>query len=832
VAKTETVDAPPSADTPVSAPGAPPEADTDRRGYYAELLLVSFAGLLLEISYTRAVSFKLYYYYTYLVIGLALLGIGFGGVLVTISNRLRRASTESILMWCLLLGALTIGVGYFVIAMMPLDTFTIWDYGSANSFANLALLLLLCLGLFVPYVAIGVVVSTLFGRRPERIGRLYFADLVGAGLACAIVVALLGWIGPVSTIFLAGAILAALGVRLAARRHQGGAVGLGGALAVLLALAVIVPSLLPDLRLDESKRHDFPKHTIYTKWSPIFRIDVQQATPDVRVLYHDGLIGSAIHKWDGKQSSLAKMGFDTDIRSLPFVTLGNAPKRELIIGAAGGYEVLSSLYFDVGHVDAIELNPATYHLVTDTYADYAGHLADNPRVNYVNGDGRSYLARSDGDYKLVWFPAPDSYAATNAANAGAFVLSESYLYTSNAIKDSLEHLAPGGIVATQFGERDFDNKPNRTSRYVATARDALKDLGVDDPSRHILVATSPTDLGAASVSTILVKRSPFTQDEIDRFTSKLGSVKGSVLRYAPGQPQGNSVSTIATATPSQLDTFFDDYPYDVRAISDNRPFFWHFRSFGPVLSHITDPISTSDWEDTVGERVLLLLLGIATLMAAVFLLLPFVAIRRDWSELPRKRVSFVYFAALGLGFMFFEITMIQRLTLFLGYPTYSLTVTLMSLLVFVGIGALLSSRIQPRALRSLPWLFGAIVALTAFYLFGLPEITDALLGSALAVRVAVSFVVLAPLGLCLGMFMPLGLGAVAESSRHPREYVAWGWAVNGFASVTGAVLTTMLAMTFGFNLVLGLALVAYLVAIVTLRSLLRGRGSGVLPAPA
>jgi hypothetical protein len=82
------------------------------------------------------------------------------------------------------------------------------------------------------------------------------------------------------------------------------------------------------------------------------------------------------------------------------------------------------------------------------------------------------------------------------------------------------------------------------------------------------------------------------------------------------------------------------------------------------------------------------------------------------------------------------------------------------------------------------------------------------------------------------MFMPLGLGAVAESSRHPREYVAWGWAVNGFASVTGAVLTTMLAMTFGFNLVLGLALVAYLVAIVTLRSLLRGRGSGVLPAPA
>ena len=311
----------------------------------------------------------------------------------------------------------------------------------------------------------------------------------------------------------------------------------------------------------------------------------------------------------------------------------------MIIGAAGGYEVLSSLYYDAGHVDAIELNPVTYHLVTDDYADYSGHLAEHPKVNFVNGDGRSYLARSKGGYDLVWFPAPDSYAASSAANAGAFVLSESYLYTSDAIKDSLEHLAPGGIVATQFGERDYENKPNRTSRYVATARDALADFGVSDPSDHIMVATSPTDLGAATVSTILVKKTPFTDAEVSGFVDALGNVEGSVLRYAPGHAQDNSVSTIATATPEQLDAFFDSYPYDVTAISDNRPFFWHFRSFGPVLSNITDSISTSDWEDTVGERVLLLLLVIATLMAAVFLLLPFVTIRRDWSELPRKGIS-------------------------------------------------------------------------------------------------------------------------------------------------------------------------------------------------
>ena len=68
--------------------------------------------------------------------------------------------------------------------------------------------------------------------------------------------------------------------------------------------------------------------------------------------------------------------------------------------------------------------------------------------------------------------------------------------------------------------------------------------------------------------------------------------------------------------------------------------------------------------------------------------------------------------------------------------------------------------------------------------------------------------------------MPVGLTKVSSLTDHPTEYVAWGWAVNGFASVVGAVLTTVLAMTFGFNIVLVFALVAYLIAIVTLRSLL------------
>ncbi|HEV8206747.1 MAG TPA: hypothetical protein VGR04_08650 [Acidimicrobiia bacterium] len=801
---------------------------SSRRSYALEILLVSFAALLLEISYTRVISFKLFYYHTYLVIGLALLGIGCGGVIVAISRRLRRAETETIVQWGLLLGAASVAVGYVIVATVRTDTLALWDYGSLSSFTNLALLLCLCLALFASFIAVGVMIATLFARQSDQIGRLYFADLVGAGIACAVVVSFISWIGPPATIFLAGLVLALAGVRLAVRGRSRVLVPVGVVLVAVLAVGVIRPSVLPEQRADEFKGEFDESATRYSSWSPIFRVDVVDFGPDRRILYHDGLVGSVIQRWDGKQASLGRFGFDTDPRALPFAVGGTSPDNVLIVGAAGGHEILTSLYFDARHVDAVELNPVTHSLVTDKFADYAGHLAENPAVNYVQGDGRSFLARSDDTYNVVWYPAPDSYAATNAATAGAYVLSESYLYTSETIKDSLEHLGGTGVLAAQFGEFDYDRKPNRTSRYVATARHALGDLGVRDPASHILVATSPVEGGGASLSTILVKSEPFTTAEVDRFLAALGNMPGGTLRYAPGHPvRGESVSAIATLPGSRLDRWYDSYPYDVRPITDDSPFFWHFTPFRDVLADFGKPIDRSDFEVDVGERVLLLLLGIATLFAAVFLLLPFVRIRSIWSGLPRKRRSALYFTALGLGFMFFEITLIQRLVLFLGYPTYSLTVTLAAILLSTGVGALLSSRYQLRAGRAAWVLLGALALLDAFYLFGLTPLTDALLGLPFAARVVVAFAVLAPLGVCLGAFMPLGLGTVAGITKHPREYVAWGWAVNGFASVIGAVLTTILAMALGFGVVLVLALVAYGVAVLTLRGLLRATPAAV-----
>lgn len=790
-----------------------------RRTYHLEIFLISLAALLLEISYTRVVSFKLYYYYTYLVIGLALLGIGSGSVVTSISGRVRRASTERILMLGSLAGSASVIVGYLVIARLPIASLEIWDYGSADSFRSLATLVAICLALYASFLWVGVMISTLFARRTEGIAKLYFADLLAAGIACAVAVPLISIIGPPRIIALAGAVLAGVTVLVAVRQRSRVVAPSGAILGLGLVVCVVASGVLPDIRTDDGKID--PDDAVVSRWSPIFRIDTGEF-PNGILLNHDGMLGSVIKPWDGDLASLGDdtFDFDGDPRSFAFDLLGERADDVMIIGAAGGHEVLASLYFGAGKIDAIELNPLTHDLVTDTYADYGGDIANQPGVDYRTGDGRSFLARSDDLYDVIWYPAPDSYSATNAATAGAFVLSESYLYTTEIIEESLDHLDDGGIIATQFGEIDYEGKPNRTTRYVSTVRQALARHGVDDPSGHVLVSTTPAG-GPSVLSTVLVKATPFTDSEVAAFVDQEDDVEGTVLRYAPGHPGDNSVTEVITLPDDELGAYIDAYPFDISPITDDGPFFWHFARFGDVISGFGDPVNQFDSEVAIGERVILLLLAIATVMAAVFLLLPFVTMRKVWRALPRKSTSALYFAALGLGFMFFEITLIQRLTLFLGYPTYSLTVTLSSLLIFTGVGSLLSGRLAARPHLVVRVMAPVVVALGVVYLFLLPELTGALLTTGLAVRVMVAFLVLAPLGVTLGMFMPLGLGAVAALTDHGEEYVAWGWAVNGFASVIGSVLTTIIAMVFGFNVVLALSVAVYLVALLALRRLQR-----------
>jgi hypothetical protein len=783
------------------------------RGLYAGVFLVALAVILLEIAYTRVFSYKLFYYFTYLIIGIALLGLGAGGVVVAVFPRLRLLAPDRLLPGCCLAAAATVLAGYWVIAGVPLNAFALIDGFVPLRPAQVAFegtkLLAICAALFAPFLAGGVVLAVVFATRARDFHRLYFADLLGAGLGCALCVPLMASLSPPATVILAGFFFALAAVWLGGWRSPPllAAVLPLGAAALWLALA---PGRLPDpvpdavKTLSAERRNQAP--VLFSRWSPIFRVDVL-AHPFTAeqgwVIAHDGLMGSVLPRFDGDLASLAR--FEADSRSHPFRLLPPEPSVA-IIGAAGGHEILASLYFGARHVTAVELNPVTVSLLTTHFPDFTGRVAEHPRVTLVNAEGRNFMRRTTQRFELIWLVAPDSYAAMNAATAGAFVLSESYLYTREMVVDSLRRLSDDGILCAQFGEVNLQTKPIRTARYLSTARDAFRQLGITDFHRHVLVGTAPSFI---PLSTVLLKRTPFSADDVARFAASAERIRGARVRPLDGpQPEADALAAVVALPEEALGRWYAAYPYDVRPVTDDSPFFWHFVSFGDALTG-GSRIRGRSFEEATGERLLVALLVVALGFAAVFLLLPFVAIRRTWRAIPHKTSAGIYFAALGTGFMLFEVSLIQMLTLFLGFPTYSLSVTLFALLVFTGAGSLLSGRYGARRNLVLGTLLACLAGLVVFYQLGLPLLVDRLVGHALPVRIALAVGVLAPLGLCLGAFMPLGLGTVSRLTEHGEAFVAWAWAVNGFFSVVSSVLATIGSMVLGFRLVLLAGLAVY-----------------------
>ncbi len=789
---------------------------TSRR-FYPQIFLVSFAALLLEIAYTRIVAFKFYYYFTYLVIGFALLGLGSGGTIIAISSRLRAMAPGRLIAWCCFIGGLTVAGGYWTIALLELDTFRMFEK-PLEPF----LFMVLCAALFTTFLVVGTILARILTATPTAVHRLYGADLAGAALACGAAVPLMSWLTPPSAVFVAGSLLVLAGLPLA--RSEAPRLTIPSAiLTLVLAALALIPGAVPEPVVDSIKdlnptrMAETGSKLLFSQWNPVFRIDVfeRRNWDNLNLIAHDGNMGSTLQRFDGDFGKLER--FDRDPRAYPF-RVGKPEPRVLIIGAAGGHEILSSLYFGAKHVTGVELNPVTVSLVREHFADYTGRLAENPRVTLVNAEGRSFLTADEGIYDLIYFVAPDSYTSMNAAASGAFVLSESYLYTSEMIRETLDHLAPDGLICMQFGEFFYDRKPNRTARYAATARHAMAEMGIRDFDKHILVATNPDFI---NVSTILLKKTPFSRDEVQRFLGTAKQIDKARPRHAWGYQFDNGlVNQVISLPDKELERMFDTHAYNVGPISDDSPFFWHFARFSDSIGRQADiGAGLLDFDDAIGERVLLVMLGSSALFAGVFLLLPFALVRETWAKLPYKGRTGLYFGALGLGFLFFEIVLIQRLTLFLGFPTYSLIVTLFSVLIFSAAGSLAAGAYTAQRDRALWILLAALTATALLHSFGLPPVVKALAGAPLAVRITVSMLFIAPLGLCLGAFMPLGLHTVAGLSDHSTEYVAWAWAVNGFFSVISSVLTTILSMAYGFSLVFGLGVGIYLVAVLVLQSL-------------
>jgi spermidine synthase len=556
----------------------------------------------------------------------------------------------------------------------------------------------------------------------------------------------------------------------------------------------------------------------FAQWNAISRVEVDnQGGAKAVVIDADAstyIMNADLRQWHGSE-------WEKNLMSAP-PALANVlrPRGDFaIIGPGGGVDVLRAVASGSSNVTGIEINPIIANTVMrERYADYSYHLYDRPDVHIHVTDGRSFIRNSQAQYDVVQMTLVDTWASTAA---GAFALSENSLYTADAFREYFQHLKPDGMIAITRWEF---HQPREALRVVSVAMEALHQLGVTNPARHFIVV-SEGELDADGIPVVvLAKKSPFSADEEAAVIAHLEEYDDLAPLYLPSAPGDNPFSAlIASNNPW---AFAREYAYNVAPVTDNTPFFFFTLKTGKALGDegIREGI---DWKVNLGVVVLGMVLLISLVAVLVFLILPmmFGAGRSGHDGSTRRWIPLLYFVAVGLGYILVEIAFIQRFVLFLGHPTYALTVVLFLLLLSSGAGSLVSRRWLPEPARVwLPLLLlaGAICV----HVLVLPSLLNALVGLPFALKVLISGLLLVPLGLAMGMPFPTGLRALGASVAEPLveggatgNAVEWAWAMNAASSVLGSVLAMVIAIHWGLNFTLACGAVAYLVALGLSRTL-------------
>ena len=420
-----------------------------------------------------------------------------------------------------------------------------------------------------------------------------------------------------------------------------------------------------------------------------------------------------------------------------------------------------------------------------------------------------------------------SHTISNAAIAsGALSLAENYVLTREAFEDYLDHLTPDGVIY-------FTRPETQIARLFATIREVFAERGMGDPSAHLFAyrhPPSPTQEKAnrsSFVAGFLVKKTPFTEEELRAMGERLGigrapkatGEKAPEILYSPSDPHPGSIySTLLTAR--DVAEVYRAQKVELAPATDNRPFFnqhtrWSSLNFATIRDLFSqEKMGRLALEDRpVAEVTLLILLVQSIVIAAALILWPLARFARAGLTTPNRWRFLLYFAGLGLGFIMIEIALLQRYTLYLGQPVYTLAVVLASLLVFTGAGAAWSQRFGAAPGRKLRVIVPLILLMLIVTAWLTPLIFSRTLGWALPMRVTLAVISLAPLGVLLGMPFPTGLRLVAAESV---ALTPWVWGVNGFFTVIGTVSALILGMAFGFRVVLLVAGLCYLMALVAI----------------
>jgi spermidine synthase len=775
---------------------------------FATIGLVSASMLMHQILLTRVCALRLQFHFAFLVISNCLLGLGAAGSLLSVHQARFRLKPRVWLGRFALAYVASLIVTYLLLLITPLPR----DIELSRIDHVLELCAFNLVGA-IPFFFSGLVIGLLLSVHAADSDRLYAVDLLCASLGCIACPLLLPALGA-GGVFVIGSMLAVAAAMCAAREEFAKPVLVGGAL--LLAFGVVSAPRLDRWLPVPSKPADDAAHAqapgkVRSVWTANSRIDVTLSEgcvapffmlgskPHVprprecRDISQDATAATTISDFTGEPAArelLRRSMYSAAYR------LKQEPKV-LIIGLGGGNDAWAAKINGARSIRAIELNWPIVDIHRHVLRSFSRDLIEDPNVELVVDEGRSALMRESAHYDVIQMTGIDTWTALAS---GAYVLAENYLYTREAIASMWERLEPDGILQISRFAQTMEALRLLSNTYAALAR-----LGVPDLESSLIIQTTPDHMLAMQV-----KKGRFTAEEQQSVVA-FAEENGLTIEYLPSRPGSGLLDRFIRTQHKQA--MIDSFPQNIAPTEDDQPYFFNFTRW----DHPIDSIRRIGDIPVISQGnpfFLLTQLLISILLSIALILFPLLR----GSGLPKAGTGriLMFFSALGIGYISIEIAVIQKLTLLLGQPVYSLTVTLFSLLLFTGLGSLRVARLvrpHTRSARVVPFLIAIYIGLINLCS---PLVVAWLIAAALPIRMLACVLLLAPLGLLLGIPFAYGLRVTHE---HEPQLTPWAWAVNGCLSVVGSILSVVVSMNFGFSAVLWLAALIYLAGFAALNSL-------------
>ena len=791
------------------------------------VLLIALSTLVLELMLTRAFDVTLTPNLSYFVVSLAVFSFGLAGIYATLRPIPVESEIRGRLVGC------SVGFALTVLALHPIIDALSLDYTMLGRapLTIAASFLALYLTLLVPFFLAGYVLIAIFSKYAAKIQRLYFWDLVGAGLGTVLVIPFILQIGPGGLIVCA----AALGLAAAALFSESRAATRAYAVAamVIAAIPIIRGQHYIDFNYHIDKRGIVKAvaqgRDELVRWDPISKIDVMDETfsPETAAPWHKsgdrkaieydgGNQTSYFYKFDGNLKALREqMDHDRSKINEHFWQIGvlashylkrDSGQSVLVIGSAGGQETKASLIYGARYVDTVELVPTVVKLATGLYSPYIGDIFHNPAVHPHAGEGRSFLRSTDRKYDIIQIYS--NHTSSSIAQ-GSGAMAPVYLQTAQAYQEYFSHLTPNGVL--HINHYGFP-------RMISTAALAWKNMGRTDFRKHVVLFFSPSEL---TLPTLLIKMSPWTQQEIDELSTYLAppelDVKDRlVLMENPLDPAKSFLSNdfYSGDFPREL---AERMPVDFTPRTDDNPYFSEFRKhIRPIKEDpktFVDPGTAYTLNASLLHGIipmdqihLWITAGASLLFALLFILAPLKFSKVGREEGATALPLLAYFSCLGAGFITLELVFIQKFMQLIGSPLYTYSTVIFTMLLGAGIGSAASERLGIGTQKRWAVPFVAVMALGLLLIAIYAPLARLGLAFELPGRVAIAAVMIFPLGFFLGMPFPLGILAI---ERQPRGAIAWAWGMNGLFTVIGGLASVFGGLELGFNLTIVIALALY-----------------------